>query len=216
MNQAALAVVLISASLSFAVPAQGADSWNSKSAAAYLDGRTEWWETWSKSVRDHGTFCISCHTAVPYGLSRLTLRSTLGESGPSAPEQKLLANVTKRVRGWSEMEPFYKDNPGGPTKSSESRGTESVLNALILTAYDAPVGKLGDDTRTALNHMWELQLTAGDKKGAWTWLDFKNRPWEADDSQFYGATLFHARRVSCRPASETASRVASHLPEGQL
>jgi squalene-hopene/tetraprenyl-beta-curcumene cyclase len=189
MNQAALAVVLISASLSFAVPAQGADSWNSKSAAAYLDGRTEWWETWSKSVRDHGTFCISCHTAVPYGLSRLTLRSTLGESGPSAPEQKLLANVTKRVRGWSEMEPFYKDNPGGPTKSSESRGTESVLNALILTAYDAPVGKLGDDTRTALNHMWELQLTAGDKKGAWTWLDFKNRPWEADDSQFYGATL---------------------------
>jgi squalene-hopene/tetraprenyl-beta-curcumene cyclase len=170
-------------------PLMAAENWNSKSAAAYLDGRSEWWETWSKSVRDHGTFCVSCHTAVPYALSRLTMRTVLAETGPSAPEQKLLANVTKRVRMWSEVEPFYKDNPGGPTKSSESRGTEAVLNALILATYDAPTGKLSDDTRTAFANMWGLQLTSGDSRGAWTWLDFHNRPWEADDSQFYGAAL---------------------------
>jgi squalene-hopene/tetraprenyl-beta-curcumene cyclase len=186
MNRKAFVTIAIAVSL---LPLQAAENWNSKSAAAYLDGRSEWWETWSKSVRDHGTFCVSCHTAVPYALSRLTLRSALGEQGPSAPEQKLLANVTKRVRMWSEVEPFYKDNPGGPTKSSESRGTEAVLNALILTTYDARTGKLSDDTRTALNNMWALQITSGDKRGAWIWLDFHNRPWEADDSQFYGAAL---------------------------
>lgn len=200
MKQAVFAVVFVAVSLSFAMPVQAADNWNSKSAAAYLDGRSEWWETWSKSARDHGTFCISCHTAVPYALSRLTLRTALGEKGPSAPEQKLLANVTKRVRIWSEAEPFYKDNPGGPTKSSESRGTESVLNALILATYDAPSGRLSDDTRTAFANMWALQLTLGDKRGAWTWLDFHNRPWEADDSQFYGSALA-AVAIGTAPAS---------------
>jgi squalene-hopene/tetraprenyl-beta-curcumene cyclase len=189
MKKTALAAIVFAVSLPFAAQLSAAENWNSKSAAAYLDGRSEWWETWSKSSRDHGTFCVSCHTAVPYALSRLTLRTALGEQGPSAPEQKLLANVTKRVRIWSEAEPFYKDNPGGPTKSSESRGTESVLNALILATYDAPTGKLSDDTRTAFANMLALQITSGDKRGAWIWLDFHNRPWEADDSQYYGAAL---------------------------
>jgi len=204
MKKTALLAVAFAASLSFAMPVSAADNWNSKSAGAYLDGRAEWWETWSKSSRDHGTFCVSCHTAMPYGISRLTLRTTLGEQSPSAPEQKLLANVTKRVRMWSEVEPFYKDNPGGPTKSSESRGTESVLNALILSAYDAPKGKLSDDTRTAFANMWALQLTSGDKRGAWTWLDFHNRPWEADDSQFWGTSLA-AVAVGSTPAEYQAN-----------
>ena len=37
--------------------------------------------------------------------------------------------------------------------------------------------------------MWALQKTTGDDKGAWSWLRFGNEPWEADDSQFYGASL---------------------------
>jgi squalene-hopene/tetraprenyl-beta-curcumene cyclase len=37
--------------------------------------------------------------------------------------------------------------------------------------------------------MWAEQQTAGDKAGAWLWLRFANEPWEADDSDFYGATL---------------------------
>jgi squalene-hopene/tetraprenyl-beta-curcumene cyclase len=200
MNQKALLAIVFA----FSLPVHAAENWNSKSAAAYLDGRSEWWETWSKSSRDHGTFCVSCHTAVPYALSRQTLRSALAEQGPSAPEQKLLANVTKRVRIWSEAEPFYKDNPGGPTKSSESRGTESVLNALILTSYDAPTGRLSDDTRTALANMWALQIASGEKTGAWVWLDFHNRPWEADDSQYYGAALA-AVAIGSTPADYRAN-----------
>ncbi len=177
-----------------------APSWNPTTAAQYLDGRADWWMTWPNAARDHGTFCVSCHTAVPYALSRLSLRAPLAEKGPSDSERKLLENVTKRVRMWSEVEPFYKDGKSGPTKSSESRGTEAVMNALILATYDAPTGKLSADTRTALANMWDLQQTSGDQKGGWIWLDFHNKPWEAGDSQYWGATLA-AIAVGSTPAA---------------
>ncbi len=164
-------------------------SWDSKAAAAYLDQRADWWMGWPQSVRDHDTFCISCHTALPYALARPALRTALGEQSPSATELKLLANITKRVRLWNEMEPFYSDEKRGAPKTAESRGTEAVLNALILSSYDAHAGKLSADTRLALDNMWALQLKTGEGRGAWTWLNFHNQPWEAEDSQFWGATL---------------------------
>jgi squalene-hopene/tetraprenyl-beta-curcumene cyclase len=166
-----------------------AGSWDSKAAAAYLDQRADWWMGWDQSVRDHDTHCVSCHTALPYALGRPALRAALGEKSPSAPEQKLLANVTRRVRLWNELEPFYSDEKRGAPKTAESRGTEAVLNALILSNYDAHAGKLSDDARLALDNMWALQLKTGDAKGAWNWLNFHNQPWEAEDSQFWGATL---------------------------
>ena len=166
-----------------------AGTWNSKGAAAYLDQRSSWWITWQPAARDHDTFCISCHTALPYALGRPALRAALGEQGPSANERQLLENVKKRVRLWSEVLPFYDDEKRGVPKTAESRGTESILNALILTSYDQRAGKLSDDARLALDNMWALQLKSGDQKGAWTWLNFHNEPWEADDSQFWGATL---------------------------
>ena len=36
--------------------------------------------------------------------------------------------------------------------------------------------------------MWAQQLKTGEAKGAWSWLQFHNSPWEGD-SQYYGATL---------------------------
>jgi squalene-hopene/tetraprenyl-beta-curcumene cyclase len=169
-----------------------------KAAATYLDGRMSWWMSWPGSVRDHDTFCVSCHTAVPYAMARPALRQALGEQGPSAVESRMLANVTKRVRLWEELEPFYPDKTRGVPKTAESRGTESILNALILTGYDEP-GKLGPDAKLALDHMWAQQLTDGEWQGAWNWLQFHNSPWEGD-SQYYGTTLA-ALAVGRAPAS---------------
>jgi squalene-hopene/tetraprenyl-beta-curcumene cyclase len=166
-----------------------AASWNPKAAAAYLDQRQAWWMDWPKAARDHDTFCISCHTAVPYALARPALRSALGEEAPSANERRLLDNVRKRVRLWKEVEPFYSDADRGAYKTVESRGTESVLNAFILASNDARTGQLSADTRSALANMWAEQQTTGTRKGAWQWLRFANEPWEADDSDYYGATL---------------------------
>src|SRR5437016_4004495 len=166
-----------------------ASSWDQKAAAAYLDQRAAWWMEWPKAARDHETFCVSCHTAVPYALSRPALRKSLAEAAPSANERRLLDNVAKRVRLWKEVAPFYSDADRGVYKTVESRGTESVLNALILSSNDAPHGQLSNDTRMALENMWAEQQTTGNKKGAWSWLRFANEPWEADDSDYYGAAL---------------------------
>jgi squalene-hopene/tetraprenyl-beta-curcumene cyclase len=103
--------------------AEGSDTWDAKSAAAYLDARQAWWRNWPTAARDHDTVCISCHSALPYAMARPALRSHLNESGPSANESKLLADVVKRVRGWKDMEPWYPDQTRGLPKTAESRGT---------------------------------------------------------------------------------------------
>jgi len=166
-----------------------ANSWDEKAAATYLDKREGWWMEWPKAARDHDTFCISCHTALPYALSRPAFRKALGEETASENERGILDNVSKRVRLWKEVAPFYSDADRGEHKTAESRGTESVLNALILASNDAKNGQLSNDTRMALDNMWAEQQTAGNKKGAWLWLRFGYEPWEADDSDYYGATL---------------------------
>jgi len=178
-----------------------AESWDQKTAAAYLDQRAGWWMAWPRAARDHETFCISCHTAVPYAMARPALRGALSEQGPSANERKLLDNVTKRVRLWNEVAPFYSDADRGVYKTVESRGTESVLNALILASSEASSAangaatsgakspRLSADARAAFANMWAEQQTEGAQKGAWQWLRFKNEPWEADDSDYYGASL---------------------------
>lgn len=143
---------------------------------------------WPGAVRDHGTFCVSCHTAVPYALARPALREVLGERQPSVGERRLLDNVKKRVQLWNEIDPFYSDKYGGQ-KAAESRGTEAVLNALILAGNDAETGHLSEDTRVALGNMWALQKTVGDQSGSWPWLQFGAEPWEANDSRYYGAAL---------------------------
>jgi hypothetical protein len=89
---------------------------------------------------------------------------------------------------WKDVEPFYSDATRGVPKTVESRGTESIFNALILAGYDVPTGKLSADARLAFDNMWAEQLKTGEAQGAWSWLQFHNSPWEGD-SQYYGAAL---------------------------
>lgn len=177
------------AALGWSPEAKVTGSWSPKAAAAYLDQRADWWMGWQGAARDHGTFCVSCHTALPYALSRPALRGPLADDAPSNNERRLLDNVTKRVRLWKEAGPYYGDRYRGADKAIESRGTEAVLNALILACHDAESGRFNEDTRTALDNMWALQQTTGDQAGAWPWLQFGLSPWEGRDSQYYGAAL---------------------------
>ncbi len=166
-----------------------AKSWDAKAAAAYLDKRETWWAGWEDAQRDHGTFCVSCHTAVPYALARPALRKALGEVNPTENERLLIGNVAKRVRMWKEIAPVYNDKEDGVNKSAESRATEAILNAFVLVNHDAQTGKLSSDTRTAFDNLWALQQTAGENRGAWQWQLFDLNPWEGNISPYYGATL---------------------------
>jgi squalene-hopene/tetraprenyl-beta-curcumene cyclase len=219
----AIVAALGLAACSQRTPAAG--MWDPQGAASYLDRRMAWWESWRGSARDHGTFCFSCHTAVPYSMARPALSDVLGEQGTTSEERRMLDDVRKRVRLWHTVDPFYFDAPpahdysGAPTgagKAAESRGTESVLSALVLAWQDARTGsgQLSSDTRMALENMWEEQLTHGDSRGAWGWLNFRLAPWEVVESQYYGAALA-ALAVGVAPGAYASEpQVQEHL--GQL
>ncbi len=195
--------ILLTMLLACAAQAQttNAKTWNRESAAAYLDGRMAWWAAWPSAMRDHQTFCVSCHTSLPYALARPALRGPLHEQSASPAERTFLDNIAKRVSIWDEAQPFYSDAKNGAPKSAEARATEAVMNALILARYDEPKAK------DAVRNMWALQLKTGEKAGSWTWLNFHNEPWEADDSAFWGASL-GALAAGAAPDPEYRENVA--------
>ena len=164
-------------------------TWNQAAAAHYLDSRQIWWQGWDVAQRDHNTVCVSCHTVLPYALSRSSLRGPLGEQPLSGPEHIMLNYVVRRVTLGNQVGPYYPNGPDGPTKTPESRGTEAVLNALILANYDAQTGHLTEITRQAFDAAWALQIKSGEQAGAWDWLNFHLTPWESNESQYYGAAL---------------------------
>ncbi len=210
-----LAVLAVFAGVA-ATPHGSTVAWNPQGSARYLDQREVWWQGWGRSERDHGTICVSCHTQLPYALGRPALRSALQETAPSAPEQKMLGNVRRRVTLWKEVEPFYSGDE--PTRELQARGTEAVLNSLILASYDARSGHLTEITRNALDNAWALQLTTGKDPGGWVWLNFHNAPWEGEESAFQGAS-YMALAAGMAPegyAREPANKVRLDLLRGYL
>ncbi len=168
--------------------ANAAATWSPEAAATYLDRRAEWWMSWREASRDRGTFCISCHTTLPYVLARPALceRTT---APVSTREVAILENVRTRVRHWTDVSPYYGVHARQTPKAAESRATEAVLNALILADTDSLTGRLSDDTRLAFDHMWAQQQSEGKDAGAWRWLQFGLEPWEGRYGEYYGAIL---------------------------
>ena len=188
-------LVLLVVAFSLAIACYGASgdgvksTWSQQSAAQYLDSRETWWQSWDAAKRDHTTVCVSCHTVLPYALSRSSLRGALGETAPTKQEQIMLYNVLRRVTMWNEVQPFYPNSKSGPTLATDSRATESVLNTLILSTYDQQKNHLTDITRSAFDNMWALQIKSGEQAGAWNWQNFHLAPWESNESQYNGAVL---------------------------
>lgn len=187
----ALAIVTFGALGAVARGAALADApgWDPRAAASYLDDRATFWATWPNAARDRGTFCISCHTTLPFAIARPALRGLLGEKAPGAAESRIFDNLLTRARGYKDVEPFYPDQTRGIPKTSESRAIESVMNALVLATRDAETGRLSADTKTAFGVMWPLQMKTGPQNGAWTWLNFGYEPWESPNSAYFGASM---------------------------
>src|SRR5262249_212070 len=76
-------------------------------------------------------------------------------------------------------------------KKKEAWGTEAVLNALVLAFDDSYRGhkESSDATRAAFSNLWKTQVTVGDQKGSWVWLNFKLEPWESNGGRYFGAAL---------------------------
>jgi squalene-hopene/tetraprenyl-beta-curcumene cyclase len=158
-------------------------AWDKLNAAKYLDDRMDLWFVKAKKLRtgQKTTSCVSCHTVVPYAMARPLLRKAAGMSKPTPQEAKLLEETLHRVDTYGSHEPFYKG------KEEQSRGTEAVLNLLILACEDFGQNgqALSGPTHKALEELWKEQRA----DGAWDWLDFGLEPYESTDSIYYGAAL---------------------------
>lgn len=166
-----------------------ASTWNPASAAAYLDQREAWWLQWKDAKRDNNTFCVSCHTNLPFVFAQSVLRGLPADAQTSAAENKIIEDVTKRVRLWNSVESYYGEKDDASGNGPGSRSTEAVLSAVILAFHDSQTGELTDDTRLAFKNMWALQQTSGSQEGAWLWQKFRLSPWESSASPYFGATL---------------------------
>ena len=186
------------------------NEWSPAAAARYLDAREVWWQYWPSAQRDHGTMCVSCHTVVPYALVRPALRRQLGQMDRTATEQKMLDSIETRVANWPQTSSWY----GGPAYAGPSRATESVLNVLILSAYDAADGQqLSPATRSAFDDAWALQSTSGNNAGGWDWQNFHEAPWESNESAYQGAAMM-AIAVGMTPESyRVTPAVQEHLTQ---
>jgi squalene-hopene/tetraprenyl-beta-curcumene cyclase len=158
-------------------------AWDKTAAAEYLDNRMDLWFQKARKLRtgQGTTTCVSCHTVVPYALARPALRKATGMSQPTPQEAKLLDETLRRVDTYGSHEPLVQN------KSEQSRGTESVLNLLILSGEDARQNRQASSgpTRKALEELWKEQRA----DGAWNWLDTGLEPYETKDSTYYGAAL---------------------------
>jgi len=163
--------------------------WNKSAAAKYLDQRESWWMQWDDAKRDHDTFCVSCHTNLPFVFAQSALRELPDGTNTSDNERRIIEDVKRRVQLWNSVASYYSDKEDGVGSGPQSRATEAVLNVVILAFHDAETGEVSDDTRLAFKNMWALQQTTGSEKGAWMWQKFRLSPWEASESSYFGATL---------------------------
>lgn len=184
--------------------------WDPEKAGRKLDERAALWESHPKTRRSHETSCISCHTGTPYLLARPALRRPLGEKDLAPPERALLDDVATRVTKWSEAEPWYSHTEA---KIRESRGTEAILNALVLSYRERaePSAETGALRRMALANLWSEQR--GD--GGFDWLHFDLAPWETDESDFFGSCLAAVAsspsEVASPDTTEPFARLAAYL-----
>src|SRR5216110_1364588 len=190
-----LALTVVVATLLLVFTARGVDphesptgrgGWNREGAAKYLDEQMDTWLARAKQLQtgQGKAACVSCHTTLPYVLARPALRRAMHVSRPTPQEVRVLEDVTRRVETYDAHQLYYDSDE---RKKTESRGTEAVLNALILARADAEHHRrdASEPTRKALRHLWEIQRS----DGAWYWLDFGLEPFESVDATYYGATL---------------------------
>lgn len=186
MKRVTIIVLLVLAAAGLRAADENARTWDRSAAATYLDDRIDMWFANATKLRtgEEKTTCVSCHSSLPYALARPALRRALHATAPTAQEARLVDETTRRVESYSTHELLYEIND---VKKVESRGTEAVLNVVVLASAEAGAGRRepGSATRKALTRLWETQRA----DGAWDWLNFKLEPYETVDAVYHGATL---------------------------
>jgi squalene-hopene/tetraprenyl-beta-curcumene cyclase len=201
----ALAFTLLAATVAAQQPGPSrgdSRSWDPAAAAAYLDARMDSWFANGTKLKtgDTQTACVSCHAGLAYALSRPVLRRVMHVDAPSTQEARLIDETTRRVETYGTHQVLYDFNE---RRQIESRGTEAVLNAVILTSADAArnLREPSAPTKKALARLWETQRP----DGRWDWLEFGLEPWETTEAAYHGATFAAFAAGTAPPQRDTAA-----------
>jgi squalene-hopene/tetraprenyl-beta-curcumene cyclase len=183
--RSAFALIVVLLAYPIARSGEEGPSWKPADAGKYLDDRET---VWFKNAD-----CVSCHTVLPYALSRPVLRRIVGDEMRTQQEEKLLARVRLRVANWKKLDTdafglYYDDSD---QKKKESWGTEAVLNAVVLAFDDRyqGVSSPSEGVKQAFSNLWQTQVRVGVDKGSWDWLNFNMGPWEEKESRYFGTAL---------------------------
>lgn len=136
-------------------------------------------------------------------MARPALRKAMSQSQPTPQEAKLIDETVRRVNTYPAHDQFYK------SKDEQSRGTEAILDALILAGADASQGRpvASDPTRRALAQLWKEQRP----DGGWNWLDFALEPYESIDGEYYGAALAAIAVGTVPGYADSASKTSVYI-----
>jgi len=194
-------------------------NWSPRLAEQYMDSRLKEWAAWP-NAQVSGVVCVSCHSGLPYLVSRPALRQSLDEkSGPTLYEDLLVEGTRATVFRTDAKELF------GGLKGrliDQVYAAVSVVSAVVIAMEDAPRGKLSPEGEKAFERMWSIQVKDGPDQGAWQWSDYNLDPWETKDSVAYGAALA-ALATGLAPADyqsrpevqENIAALKTYLREGQ-
>lgn len=211
--------IRFAACLTLAIAPAFCQNWNARSAEQYMDSRQKEWIGWPMAMHS-GVACVSCHTGLPYLISRPALRLALDEkSGPTLYESVLVDSMRATVIRTDAKDLFA--GLKGPIVD-QVYGAQVVLSALVLANDDAKRGKLSVEGEKAFERMWSIQVKDGADRGGWQWSDFDLDPWETKDAAFYGAAL-GALATGMAPADYQArpeiqqniSELKTYLRDGQ-
>jgi squalene-hopene/tetraprenyl-beta-curcumene cyclase len=187
------------------------EKWDRTKAGQYLDVRGEEWFNFGSARRGEGSStstCISCHSLLSFALARPVLRRLSDEKVPTRFETRLLEQTKSRVANWDKLDApaFQLMYDFDDDKKKQSRGTEAVLNTLVLSFDDRSQGRRepSEDTKKALAILWATQISEGQDKGSWEWINFGMEPWESNNSRYLGATLA-AIAVGSAPGNDVTS-----------
>ena len=187
------------------------EQWDRTKASQYLDRRGEEWFNFGAAHRGQGAStisCISCHSLLSYELARPVLRRLSNENQPTKLETRILEETKRRVSNWDQLDTatfqlFYDFDED---KKKQSWGTESVLNALVLSRDDRFQGRLepSEDTKKALSILWATQITAGRTQRLLGVAQLRARTLGVGGSRYLGASIA-AIAVGTAPGNVVAS-----------
>jgi squalene-hopene/tetraprenyl-beta-curcumene cyclase len=164
-----------------------AADWDPKLAAKYLDDRQKQWFDWSITKSSSGP-CVSCHTGLPYLLSRPHLRKALAETNKTEFETGLLEGLQTRLASGEAMFKSFKKEP----LRSQGFCVEAILSVLALSADGhAPDAASKKVKKAAWDRLWSLEYPPGARRQVelWPWFNLDLHPYESEGSAYYGASL---------------------------